>query len=107
MFGFEDCYFAVQKNKETTARVVMWREFSLVNSYTLEVSFLGPNRGENAGTHFNTKHLQTIGRVFCKTLADYASDLDRVNQALVDLRNRFPQGGVSVRRNNKYNNKID
>jgi len=100
MFGFEDCSFAVQKNKETTARVVMWREFQLVNSYTLEVSFLGANRGENAGLHFNPNHLQIIGRVFCKTLADYANDSERVSQALLELRNRFPQGGVSVRRNN-------
>ena len=47
MFGFEDCSFAVQKAKESTARIVMWREFNLINSYTLEASFLGPNKGEN------------------------------------------------------------
>lgn len=49
----------------------MHKEFNLVNSYTLEASFMGPNRGVFAGLHFNTTHMQMIGRVFCQTLADY------------------------------------
>mgnify|MGYP001946989130 FL=1 len=53
MFGFEDCSFAVQKSRESTARIVMWKEFQLVNSFTLEASFLGPNQGANSGLHFN------------------------------------------------------
>ena len=57
MFGFDDCSFLVQKNKESCARVVMWKEFQLVNSFTLEVSFLGPNKGSNNGLHFNPTHL--------------------------------------------------
>ena len=57
MFGFEDCSFVVQKSKESTGRVVMWKEFQLVNSFTLEASFLGPNKGVNAGLHFNPTHL--------------------------------------------------
>ena len=74
MFGFEDCSFVVQKSKDATSRVVMWREFQLVNSFTLEASFLGPNRGVNAGLHFNTTHLQIMGRAFCKTLVDYVDN---------------------------------
>ena len=35
----------------------MWREFNLVNSFTLEASFMGPNRGVHAGLHFNTTML--------------------------------------------------
>ena len=107
MFNFEDCSFAVQKSKESTARIVMWREFSLVNSYTLEASFLGPNRGENAGLHFNPTHLQVMGRFFCKTLVDYACNSERVTEAIGELRSRFPQGGASVRGPNQYNNKTD
>ena len=44
-FSFNNCDFNVQKQKETTARVVMWREFSLINSFTLESSFFGPTNG--------------------------------------------------------------
>jgi len=58
MFSFEDCCFAVQKSKETCARIVMWREFSLFNSFTLEISFLGPNKGVNKGSHFNITHMK-------------------------------------------------
>ena len=43
----------VQKSRESTARIVMWKELQLVNSFTLEASFLGPNKGVNARLHFN------------------------------------------------------
>jgi cytosolic carboxypeptidase protein 2/3 len=74
MFGFDDCCFAVQKSRESTARIVMWREFQLINSFTLEISFMGPNRGQFAGLHFNTTMLAVCGRAFCKTLADYVDN---------------------------------
>ncbi len=74
MFGFEDSCFAVQKSKETTGRVVMWREFNLINSFTLEASFMGPTKGVNAGLHFNPTHLAQMGKLFCKTLVDYVQD---------------------------------
>ena len=107
MFGFEDCNFAVQKSRESTARIVMWKEFQLVNSFTLEASFLGPNKGVNAGLHFNPTHLQCMGQVFCKTLVDYVNNQERVNRAFIELKNRFPQGGGSVRETKQYNNKTD
>ena len=71
-FSYEDCCFEVQKSREATARVVMWREFNLINSFTLEASFCGPTRGLYKGSHFNPTVLEIMGRVFCKTLADYA-----------------------------------
>jgi len=70
-FSFEDCSFEVQKSRESTARVVMWREFNLYNSFTLECSFCGPTKGIYNGCHFNPTVLETMGIVFCKTLADY------------------------------------
>ena len=107
MFGFEDCNFTVQKSKESAARVVMWKEFQLVNSFTLEASFLGPSKGVNTGLHFNATHLQVMGRVFCKTLVDYVDNQERVNRVFTELKNRFPQGGGCVRGSNQYNNKTD
>ena len=70
-FSFDDCSFEVQKSRESTARVVMWREFNLINSFTLEASFCGPSKGAHKGCHFNPTMLDLMGRVFCKTLADY------------------------------------
>ena len=40
-FQYKDCKFAVEKEKEETARVVLFKELSILNSYTLEVSFFG------------------------------------------------------------------
>lgn len=61
----------MQKAREATARVVMWREFNLINSFTLEASFCGPSKGSLRGNHFTPTILDIMGRVFCKTLADY------------------------------------
>lgn len=47
-FSFADCNFRVQKSKESTARVVGWRELGLLNSLTLEASFAGPSKGRLA-----------------------------------------------------------
>lgn len=52
----------------------MWREFNLINSFTLEVSFMGPNKGSYSGLHFNITHLQNMGKLFCQTLVDYVKD---------------------------------
>ena len=70
-FSYDDCCFEVQKSRESAARVVMWREFNLYNSFTLECSFCGPSKGIYNGCHFNTMVLDMVGTVFCKTIADY------------------------------------
>jgi murein tripeptide amidase MpaA len=40
-FSFKDCRFANEKEKEATARMVMFKEFSILNAFTLEASFFG------------------------------------------------------------------
>lgn len=49
LFSFLDCNFSVQKDKEATGRVTVWRELNLHNSFTLEISHMGPNYGELKG----------------------------------------------------------
>jgi hypothetical protein len=41
IFSFKDCNFGMEKEKEATARIVIFRELNLLNSYTLEASFYG------------------------------------------------------------------
>jgi len=41
MFRFYACKFRIEKSKEKTARVVLWREFNILNCFTLEASFQG------------------------------------------------------------------
>lgn len=43
LFNFGNCAFSVKKAKESTMRVVMWKELDITNSYTCEASFCGPD----------------------------------------------------------------
>jgi len=52
----------------------MWKEFQLINSFTLESSFCGPTRGIYKDCHFTIQALREMGKLFCVTLRDYASN---------------------------------
>ncbi len=41
MFRFYSCKFRIQKSKLKAARVVLWKEFNIMNCFTLEASFHG------------------------------------------------------------------
>ena len=71
LFSFVDCEFGIQKSKESTARIVIYKEFGIVNTYTIESSFCGADIGKYRDYHFNTMHLQEIGRDFCDTILDF------------------------------------
>ena len=40
-FSFKDCHFRLEKCKEATARIVVFKEFEIMNSFTLEATFYG------------------------------------------------------------------
>lgn len=44
-FSFKSCKFRVQKSKEGTGRIAMWR-LGVQNSYTMEATFGGSTLGE-------------------------------------------------------------
>lgn len=44
-FSFQSCKFRVQRSKEGTGRIFMWR-LGIQNSYTMETSFGGSTLGE-------------------------------------------------------------
>ena len=89
-FSFNGCNFTVQKARESTARVVMWREFNLINSFTLETTFCGPTDGRYQDCHFTINILKECGRLFCRTLLDYASNEPKVREAIRELETMFP-----------------
>ena len=85
-FSFSGSSFTVHKSKESTGRVVMWKEFSLTNSYTCEASFCGPSQGEYKGYHYNIQMLLDMGKDFCRTLAVYSEpDTSYYQQILKEL----------------------
>lgn len=41
-FSYDYSRFKVQRNKEYTARITLWRELKVPNIFTMEASFCGP-----------------------------------------------------------------
>ena len=77
IFNLSDCSFQVQKAKEATARIVMWKEMGITNTFTLEASFCGPDQGKYADYHFNIDLLEEAGHKFCDTILDFC-DPDQI-----------------------------
>ena len=44
-FSLGSCSFIVEQSKESTARVVVWREIGVVRSYTMESTYSGCDQG--------------------------------------------------------------
>ncbi|NXT16321.1 CBPC2 carboxypeptidase, partial [Prunella fulvescens] len=68
-FSFSSCKYRVQKSKEGTGRVSMWR-LGVSHSYTLEVAFSGSTLGGRS-SHFSVEDLESLGRLLCDTLLDF------------------------------------
>ncbi|XP_045681114.1 cytosolic carboxypeptidase 2 [Phyllostomus hastatus] len=90
-FSFHSCNFKVQKSKEGTGRVVMWR-MGVLNSYTMESTFGGSTLGNKRDTHFTTEDLKSLGYHVCDTLLDFC-DPDRAKfmQCLAELKELLQQ----------------
>ena len=87
-FSYNSSRFVVQKSKESTGRVVMWREAGIQNSYTLEATFSGSTQGKLKGIQFSTRQLEEMGCHLCDTLLDFCdpdqSKTEKIMQELED-----------------------
>ena len=96
VFNLSDCSFQVQKAKEATARIVMWKEMGITNTFTLEASFCGPDQGKYADYHFNIDLLEEVGHKFCDTILDFCDpDQIKVKQVLEELEIILPKASDS------------
>lgn len=77
IFSFADCKFANEKEKDSTGRLVMFKEFGILNSYTIESTFyshyhprMGQRKKVNVEDELQIKveELVEIGNDFCETL---------------------------------------
>ena len=72
IFNFSDCSFSQEKLKYNTARVVVWNEFKVTNSFTLETSMFGKKMKDAVlRNDQTTKKLKTVSRQL--TLEDFKS----------------------------------
>uniref|UniRef100_A0A183AFW8 Cytosolic carboxypeptidase-like protein 5 n=1 Tax=Echinostoma caproni TaxID=27848 RepID=A0A183AFW8_9TREM len=102
-FAKRSCLYVVNKSKETTARVAVWREFGVVRSYTIEASYCGVTRfaGQPAdsnssdktapfvdGHQMNPFHLKSFGAQLIDAFIRLPSHTDRL--AIRDLMTNVP-----------------
>ncbi|XP_019803989.1 cytosolic carboxypeptidase 2 isoform X2 [Tursiops truncatus] len=89
--SFHSCNFKVQKCKEGTGRVVMWR-MGILNSYTMESTFGGSTLGNKRDTHFTLEDLKSLGYHVCDTLLDFCDpDRTKFMQCLAELKELLQQ----------------
>ncbi|KAL1785718.1 cytosolic carboxypeptidase 2 isoform X1 [Sigmodon hispidus] len=90
-FSFDSCNFKVQKCKEGTGRVVMWR-MGILNSYTIESTFGGSTLGSKRDTHFTVEDLKSLGYHVCDTILDFCDpDQTKYTQCLQELKELLQQ----------------
>lgn len=54
-FSYDYSRFKVQRNKESTARITLWRELKTPNVFTMEASFCGPKAVIKSGESNDNK----------------------------------------------------
>ena len=74
-FSLPDCIFKVQKSKLSSARIVVWRQFKVTNSFTLENSFYGYDyygeQVEGEVKEFKAEDFQELGVEICKSILEF------------------------------------
>jgi len=71
-FSFENSRFGIQKSKESTARITLYKDLRTVpNIFTMESTFAGVDQGIHKGHHLTTEDLETVGRDLCRTVLVY------------------------------------
>uniref|UniRef100_A0AAY4BLL5 Cytosolic carboxypeptidase 1 n=1 Tax=Denticeps clupeoides TaxID=299321 RepID=A0AAY4BLL5_9TELE len=67
-FSMSSCSFVVERSKEATARVVVWREIGVQRSYTMESTLCGCDQGKYKGLQIGTRELEEMGAQLCVAL---------------------------------------
>eukprot|EP00057_Strongylocentrotus_purpuratus_P005530 XP_003731176.1 PREDICTED: cytosolic carboxypeptidase 1 [Strongylocentrotus purpuratus] len=80
-FSHSNCSFAVDKGKESAARVVVWREIGVARSYTMESTYCGFDQGKYKGLQVTTAMLEEMGQHFCEGLYKLARRFEATGTA--------------------------
>jgi hypothetical protein len=71
IFSYKNCRFKVESNKMGTARIVLWKEMLVTNSFTLESSFHGYDFGSRTSQQFLVKDYIEVGKSFGATIVEF------------------------------------
>lgn len=93
LFEFKRCQFKIQKCKEKTGRINIWRSFDIMNSFTMEASFCGNFSDGKGGFHYSISHLQDMGKRLAITIYKYANSNVKTihNQIKHGLEHKSPE----------------
>lgn len=81
IFTMADSTFTIQKSKEKSARVVMFKEFGIENSFTLEISYFGPDQGVYAFQQHTFLTFQSIGNGIFRSMVNLVERKDNKLEA--------------------------
>ena len=81
LFNIKDCRFRIDPSKLGTARVNIWKELGVSNSFTLENSFYGYQYAKDVSV-FKPKNYMEIGSSLGKALIQYRICLKQIEKEL-------------------------
>lgn len=91
-FSYKFSSFKMQKAKEATMRICLFKEVRVPMVYTIEASFCGCDlslaaEGQAEETHFTTKNLERMGQDVCLALLAYSEnkELGRISDCVQEL----------------------
>jgi len=70
-FSYNDCQFKVEAEKKDTGRISLWKEFGIMNSFTLETSMFGYSEGEEI-VRFKDADVLSIGETMVRAICEYS-----------------------------------
>eukprot|EP00347_Sterkiella_histriomuscorum_P022850 403336918 len=79
-FRYFSCKFRIEKSKEKAARIVLWREFNIMNCFTFEASFHGYLNEERVTEEFNEESFEKMGEHLINSLYEYKLILEEENR---------------------------
>ena len=86
MFRFYSCKFRIEKSKIKTARVVLFKEFGIMNCFTLEASFHGFIDNDRSTTELTTESLEHMGATLACSMSEYTDLVDEDERQKAQVR---------------------
>ncbi len=84
LLDYHQCKFAVEPAKMSTARVIVWKEFRVANSFTLETSMYAYTLGDEV-VRFSEREYFAIGEALMLALNEYRQLLGEPGCRLLEL----------------------
>ena len=81
VFDMNSCKFKVEKGKLGTGRVVIWKDYEVTNSFTLENSFHGFDYGDQF-KEFTPFDFRKLGADILSSVHQYKRVLDEIQKEL-------------------------